>query len=77
MDKNTIEAIREINRIRNSNEECAKIFCDAIREIAKKPQNIDNFENYLGIHFSDWLKLYADEPYRLANEMKSFAEMEI
>lgn len=77
MDKNTIEAIREINRIRNSNEECAKIFCDAIRTMAKKPINIHNLENYLSCNFDIWIKKYANDPESLAEEMRNFAEMKL
>ena len=77
MDKNTIEVIRKINRIRNSNEACAKIFCDAIRMMAKKPINIHNLENYLSCNFDIWIKKYANDPEQLAMELKAFAEMEL
>ncbi len=60
-----------------NNKECAKIFCDAIRGISRKPENIDNFESYLGNHFDVWLRGYANTPGGLASEMKMFAEMEI
>lgn len=60
----------------NINEVYAKIFCDAIRAIAKKPENIDNLESYLTQHFAKWLNEYANNPEGLAMEMKSFAEME-
>lgn len=60
-----------------NNKECAKIFCDAIRGISRKPENIDNFESYLGDHFDVWLRGYANTPEGLASEMKMFAEMEI
>lgn len=77
MDKSMIEKIREINQIKNSDKECAKIFCDAIRTMSENPNTIDNLESYLENCFSDWMKLYANEPYMLAKEMKSFAEMEV
>lgn len=57
--------------------ECTKMFCDAIRTMANKPQNIDNLENYLARHFVVWHKVYASDPEQLAMEMKTFAEMEI
>lgn len=60
----------------NINEVYAKIFCDAIRTIAKKPENIDNLESYLTYHFTGWLVKYGSYPEDLAMEMKMFAEME-
>lgn len=60
----------------NINEVYAKIFCDAIRTIAKKPENIDNLESYLTWNFTEWLEKYGNCPENLAMEMKSFAEME-
>ena len=61
----------------NINEVYAKIFCDAIRTIAKKPENIDNLESYLTYHFTGWLNKYGKYPGNLATEMKMFAEMEL
>lgn len=61
----------------NTNEKYAKIFCDSIRTLAKKPENIDNLESYLVYHFDGWLKAYGNNPEDLAMEMKSFANMEI
>lgn len=60
----------------NINEVYAKIFCDAIRTIAEKPENIDNLESYLTYHFTGWLNKYGNYPEDLAMEMKMFAEME-
>ena len=61
----------------NINEVYAKILCDAIRTIAKKPENIDNLESYLTYHFTGWLNKYGNYPENLATEMKMFAEMEL
>ena len=61
----------------NINEVYAKIFCDAIRTIAKKPKNIDNLESYLTYHFTGWLNKYGNYQENLATEMKMFAEMEL
>lgn len=61
----------------NINEVYAKIFCDAIRTIAEKPENIDNMESYLTYGFSKWLKKYANNPEDFAMEMKIFAEMKL
>lgn len=60
----------------NINEVYAKIFCDAIRTIAEKPENINNLESYLTHHFTGWLNKYGNYPENLAMEMKMFAEME-
>ena len=43
-----------------SNAECSKVFIEAIKAIAGKPENIDNLECYLRNHFDEWLKKYAD-----------------
>ena len=55
----------------------ARAFCEAIRTIASKPENLENLENYLSIHFSSWLGRFASTPSDLAEEMKEFAEMQI
>ena len=60
-----------------NNVECAKMFCDAIRTMTRKPENIENLESYLSYHFTAWLKLYGDSPEDLAMELKTFAEMKI
>ena len=61
----------------NINEVYAKIFCDAIRTMAEKPENIDNLESYLTYHFTTWLERYGNCPENFAMEMKNFAEMEV
>ena len=60
-----------------SNEECAKIFVEAIKTMASKPDNLYNFENYLSYHFDVWMKKWASNPEGLAYEVENFAEMEI
>lgn len=52
-------------------------FISAIKEIAGKPENLDNLESYLSYHFPEWLKKYANTPEKLAAEMAEFANMEI
>lgn len=49
----------------------------AIKEIAQKPENLENLESYLTQHFAVWLKKYASTPDELAAELKEFARMEI
>lgn len=60
-----------------SNEECAAMFCDAIRTMAKRPENINNLESYLIYNFDKWIKVYGNDPEQLAMELKAFAEMEL
>ena len=59
------------------NEECAKVFVEAIKEMASKPKNLQNFEWYLEKHFDVWMEKWANSPEGLTSEVKLFAEMEI
>ena len=59
------------------NKKCATIFINAIKELASKPDNIDNLECYLSNHFDVWMEKYASNHESLAYELKHFAEMEI
>ena len=58
-------------------EKQAAEFCEAIRTLANKPENLENLESYLSRHFSEWISKWANSPASLAAEMKEFAEMEI
>ena len=58
-------------------EEQAAQFCEAIRTLANKPENLNNLESYLTYNFDKWLATWANTPENLAAEMKEFAEMEI
>ena len=58
------------------NQEAAKIFVEAMRQIVSKPDNLSNLESYLGQHFDAWLR-WANTPEDVAAELKAFAEMEI
>lgn len=58
-----------------NNQENAKRLADAIRKFAENPENIDNFEGYLSNHFDAWMKKFAYDPYSLANEFQTFANM--
>ena len=55
----------------------AEQFCNAIRELANKPENLQNLESYLEYHFDKWLEKYANTPDSMATEMSDFAQMEI
>lgn len=50
---------------------------NVLREFAEKPQNIDNFENYLENHFIAWERTFANTPKKMIEDMKNFAEMEV
>ena len=52
-------------------------FCDAIRELANKPENLQNLESYLEYHFETWLEKFASTPDGMAAEMSNFAQMEM
>ena len=52
-------------------------FCDAIRELANKPENLQNLESYLEYHFDKWMEKYASTPDDIAAEMSNFAQMDI
>ena len=58
-------------------EKQATQFCEAIRTLANKPENLNNLECYLSYGFDKWLTTWANSPASLAAEMKEFAEMEI
>ena len=52
-------------------------FCNAIRELANKPENLQNLESYLEWHFDKWMEKYANTPDGIAAEMSDFAQMDI
>ena len=58
-------------------EQTAAQFIEAIKNIASKPQNLDNLEIYLSYHFQTWLDKFASTPETITAEMRAFAEMEI
>lgn len=63
--------------IEKSYTETARLFCDAIKELARKPANMENLERYLSNHFSEWLEKYANTPDTLTAELCGFALMDI
>lgn len=58
-------------------EQTAKQFCEALRTIAGKPENLENLQLYLSLHFAEWMDQWANTPEALTSELQSFAEMEI
>lgn len=58
-------------------EELAERFVEAIKRIAKKEENIDNFKYYLSMHFDRWVEKFANTPLLIVCEIESFADMEI
>ena len=59
------------------NRKSAKIFTNAIKQLANKPENLENLESYLAHHFDEWLEKFASTPENLAFEIDAFATMEI
>lgn len=51
----------------------AKILCDAIRNFNES--SLQNFENYLSVHFGAWMEKYANNPENLAGELQTFSEI--
>ena len=79
-----LEVAKGLNNIDNEKEdteetkyELAEKFINAIKEIASKPDNLDNLECYLSHHFDVWMEKFAYNPENLVSELKHFAEMEI
>mgnify|MGYP003554451909 CR=1 FL=1 len=58
-------------------EQTAREFCNALRTIAGKPENLENLEIYLSMHFPEWLEKFANTPENITAELKNFADMEI
>lgn len=52
-------------------------FIEAIKTIASKPENLENLESYLSIHFASWIRKFASTPEDLAFEIQEFANMTI
>ena len=59
------------------NRQAAEIFVKAVKQIASKPDNLDNLEIYLETHFDKWIEKFANTPENMAAELKHFAEMKI
>ena len=58
------------------NKEAAQ-FITAIKTIANRPENLENLESYLSIHFADWINNFASTPEDLVCEIQEFANMKI
>ena len=56
-------------------EQEAKQFCEAIKTIAEKPENLENLELYLSIHFATWIEKFASTPETITAALQSFAKM--
>ena len=59
------------------NKKNADILIQAIKDLASKPENLENLNSYLSFHFSEWLETWASTPEGLAEELKMFATMEV
>ena len=63
--------------MKNNYAQLAEQFCNAIKTLSEKPENLSNFKSYLECHFPDWISKFASTPEDITFEMKSFAEMNI
>lgn len=52
-------------------------FVAVIKELSRKPQNLDNLEAYLATHFAVWLEKHASTPEDLVEELQRFASINI
>lgn len=59
------------------NKQLAHEFIEAIKVLAGKPENLDNFESYLSYHFDVWFEKYVNTPENLIAEIRQFAEAEV
>lgn len=59
------------------NKKNADILIKAIKDLASKPENLENLNSYLCYHFPKWLETFANTPEGLAEELKMFATMEV
>lgn len=71
----TEETGTEENDVRQY-EKAAREFVTAIKEIANKETNLENFESYLSNHFVAWMDKFANTPDGIVSELKQFAGME-
>ena len=55
----------------------AKEFCEAVKTIAGNPENLENLELYLSIHFQKWLDRFANYPENITAELKRFAGTDV
>jgi hypothetical protein len=58
-------------------EQTAAEFITALKTLAERPENLNNFQLYLSIHFPEWLKRFANTPEDITAELKHFAELDI
>lgn len=56
-------------------EKIASQFCQAIRDLAAKEDNLNNLESYLTYNFPEWIHKYANTPEGITCELKEFARM--
>lgn len=47
----------------------------AILKMANNPSSLENFENYLSMHFDKWLEKWAYDPDNMACEFKEFSKI--
>lgn len=59
------------------NKKLAQDFCNAIKLLAEKPENLENLEHYLTHCFYTWYNIIVTTPEELVSELAHFAEMEL
>lgn len=47
----------------------------AIQKLAENEEALENFNNYLSIHYGQWIEKYASDPGGLTDELERFADM--
>ena len=62
--------------MKREHEQQASEFCEAIKQLASRAEALENLENYLSIHFAEWLKKYANTPDGITAELKEFSTIE-
>lgn len=56
-------------------EKLAADFAAVIKELSRKPRNLENLEAYLAIHFAVWMERHASTPESLVEELQRFASL--
>lgn len=54
----------------------AKRFAEAIVDLAKNEDALDNLKYYLSMHFDVWMQKFASTPEGITSELTDFANIE-
>lgn len=58
-------------------EKLAADFVAVIKELSRKPRNLENLEAYLAVHFAVWQEKRASTPEDLIEELQRFASLNL